>query len=103
MDTIGGYPRHDVRSSSTIGIPIMKLRAFGVVIALAGATLGLAGCGYTPGSRALSGGAIGAGTGAIIGAATGTGPAGGALIGGAIGAIGGAVTSARTINLGHGL
>jgi hypothetical protein len=103
MDMIGRYPASYVRLSSTIGIPIMKLRAFGLIVVLAGATLGLSGCGYTPGSRALSGGAIGAGTGAIIGAATGTGPAGGALIGGAIGAIGGAVTSARTINLGHGL
>lgn len=63
--------------------------------------LGLAGCGYSPGSRALSGGAIGAGTGAVIGAATGGSPAVGALIGGAVGAIGGAVTNPHTINLGH--
>lgn len=65
--------------------------------------LGLAGCGYSPGSRAVSGGAIGAGTGAVIGAATGGSPAVGALIGGAIGAIGGAVTNPNTINLGRGL
>lgn len=63
--------------------------------------LGLAGCGYNPGTRALSGGAIGAGAGAIIGAATGGGPATGALIGGAIGAIGGAVTNPHTINFGR--
>ncbi len=63
-------------------------------------SLGLAGCGYSPGSRAVSGGAIGAGTGAIIGAATGGSPAMGALIGGGIGALGGALTSPNTINLG---
>ncbi len=71
--------------------------------ALIGVTLGLAGCGYTPGQRALSGGAIGAGTGAVIGAVTGTGPAGGALIGGALGAVAGAVTNPNTINLGRPL
>lgn len=69
--------------------------------ALFGTAIGLSGCGYTPGSRALSGGAIGAGTGAVIGAVTGTGPAGGALIGGALGAVAGAVTNPNTINLGH--
>jgi hypothetical protein len=62
---------------------------------------GLAGCGDTPGQRALSGGAIGAGTGAIIGAATGGGPATGALIGGGVGAIGGAVTNKNQVNLGN--
>ncbi len=65
------------------------------------AVLGLAGCGYSPGHRALTGGAIGAGTGAIIGAATGGSAATGALIGGGIGAIGGAVTSPNTVNLGR--
>jgi hypothetical protein len=70
---------------------------------LALAVLGLAGCGYSPGSRALSGGAIGAGTGAIIGAATGGSAATGALIGGGIGAIGGAVTSHNQVNFGKPL
>lgn len=68
-----------------------------------GMAFGLAGCGYSPGSRALSGGAIGAGAGSIIGAVTGFGPAGGALIGGAAGAIGGAVTNPNTVNLGRPL
>ncbi|MCF3947844.1 hypothetical protein AiwAL_08060 [Acidiphilium sp. AL] len=67
---------------------------------LAGLALSLAACGYTPGSRALSGGAIGAGTGAIIGAATGGSPAMGALIGGGVGALGGALTNPNTVNLG---
>jgi len=74
-----------------------------IVPVLALAAFGLAGCGYTPGSRALSGGAIGAGTGAIIGAATGMGPGTGALIGGGVGAIGGAVTNPNTVNLGRPL
>ncbi|MGH7040755.1 MAG: YMGG-like glycine zipper-containing protein [Acetobacteraceae bacterium] len=69
--------------------------------ALFGVVLGLAGCGYSPGSRALSGGAIGAGTGAIVGAVAGGSPATGALIGGAVGAVGGAVTSPNTVNLGR--
>jgi hypothetical protein len=62
-----------------------------MLIALAALT----GCGETPGSRALSGGAIGAGSGAAIGAVTGAGPATGALIGGGVGAIGGAVTAPK--------
>lgn len=72
-------------------------------LALASLAIGLSGCGYSPGSRALSGGAIGAGAGAIIGAAAAGNPAMGALIGGGIGAIGGAVTNASTINLGPGI
>jgi osmotically inducible lipoprotein OsmB len=55
----------------------------------------LAACGERPGERALTGGLIGAGTGAAIGAVTGGNPATGALIGGGVGAIGGAVTSPR--------
>jgi osmotically inducible lipoprotein OsmB len=54
----------------------------------------LAGCGNDPGIRALSGGAIGAGGGAAIGALAGNAGAG-ALIGGAAGAIGGAATTPR--------
>jgi hypothetical protein len=55
----------------------------------------LASCGNRPGERALSGGLIGAGAGAAIGAVTGGNPATGALIGGGVGALGGAVTSPR--------
>jgi hypothetical protein len=72
-------------------------------LALSAALLALAGCGNTPGSRALSGGAIGAGGGAIIGAATGIGPGTGALIGGGAGALTGAATNNRQIDLGHPL
>lgn len=60
---------------------------------LGAASLALAGCGVTPGCRAISTGALGAGTGAAIAAIAG-GPVGlGAAIGGATGAFGGAVTS----------
>lgn len=65
------------------------------------AALGLGGCGYHPGDRALSGGLLGAGAGAGIGALTGGNVAAGALIGGAAGAAGGALTSGRQVNLGR--
>ncbi len=55
----------------------------------------LAGCGETRGERALTGGAIGAGAGAVGGAILGYNPLTGALIGGAAGAVGGAVTKGR--------
>src|SRR5262245_44887260 len=61
--------------------------------------LALSGCGTTPGERAVSGGLLGAGTGAAIGSVTGS--AGrGALIGGLGGAAIGALTSPNQINLG---
>lgn len=64
-------------------------------------TLALAGCGTTPGCRALSTGALGAGTGAAIAAIAG-GPIGlAAAIGGATGAITGAATSPRAAYLGR--
>ena len=50
--------------------------------------LGLAGCGETTGSRTLSGGAIGAGGGALVGAVAGN-TAAGALIGAGAGIVGG--------------
>ena len=46
---------------------------------IGGTALLLAGCGSDPGGRALSGGLIGAGAGAAIGAATGGNPATGAI------------------------
>lgn len=53
------------------------------------ALLALAACGSTPGERALSGGALGAGTGALIDGGT------GAVIGGGAGAAAGALTAPR--------
>lgn len=62
-------------------------------------TLLLAGCGTSPGDRGLSGGLLGAGTGAAIGSLAGS--AGeGALIGGLGGAAIGLLTSPDQINLG---
>jgi len=49
------------------------------------AVIGLAGCGHTEGQRAASGGLIGAGGGAIAGAALGN-PLAGAVVGGVAGA-----------------
>ncbi len=62
--------------------------------------LGVAGCGYHKGDRAVSGGLIGAGGGAAIAAMTGGAPLVGAAIGGAAGALGGALTSGHDVNLG---
>lgn len=63
-------------------------------ILIAGAlAVSLSACGRTPGERAVSGGLIGAGGGALIGAATGGSPLTGALIGGGVGAVGGAITA----------
>jgi hypothetical protein len=52
----------------------------------------LAGCGETSGTRAVTGGLLGAGTGAGVSAATGHKAGTGALIGGGAGAAGGALT-----------
>ena len=72
----------------------------GSFMVLAVASLALAGCGVTPGCRAVSTGALGAGTGAAIAAIAG-GPIGlGAAIGGATGMLGGAATPAQGAYLG---
>jgi hypothetical protein len=63
--------------------------------AFVGASLTLAGCGYTPEERAGSGAAIGGATGAAIGAASGGGVAS-TLVGGALGAATGAIVGANT-------
>ena len=64
------------------------------------AALALAGCGTSQQDRALSGGAIGAGAGAVAGSLAGA-PVEGALIGGALGAGTGAVTSPNQVDLGR--
>lgn len=68
----------------------------GAVIA---ATLGLAACGTSPGDRAVSGGLLGAGGGAAIGALAGNAGAG-AAIGGLVGAAAGAMSDPCQMNLG---
>lgn len=79
---------------------MMKFKTFAMGAAMASALM-IAGCGTSPGDRALSGGMLGAGAGAAIGAATGGSAATGALIGGAVGAVGGAATSPCDVNLGN--
>lgn len=62
--------------------------------------LALAACGSNPKERGLSGGAIGAGTGAVVGAVTGMSVLTGVAIGTGVGAVVGAVTTPNQINLG---
>jgi hypothetical protein len=76
-------------------------RDIATMLVLAGLGFVLVGCGYSTGDRAVSGGLIGAGAGAAIGAATGGSPLTGAVIGGGVGAVGGALTSHNDINLGR--
>jgi osmotically inducible lipoprotein OsmB len=63
------------------------------LVILAALAASLAGCGHTTGTRAVTGGLIGAGGGALVGGATGVGAGTGALIGGVGGAGVGALTT----------
>src|SRR6202008_5184962 len=80
---------------------IMRLRNFAAGTAIL-ATLALAGCGTNPGDRAVSGGLLGAGAGAVVGAATGN-PGAGAAIRGVAGAGGGAGAGPRFLGPGGSL
>ena len=64
-------------------------------IVLAATLLNVTACGDTWGQRAVTGGGIGAGSGALLGAATGFNPLLGAVVGGAGGAAIGAATTPR--------
>ena len=64
------------------------------------AAFALSACGTTPGDRAVSGGLLGAGTGAAIGSLSGNAGAG-AVIGGVAGAATGALTDPCSLNLGE--
>jgi osmotically inducible lipoprotein OsmB len=75
----------------------MNRRFFVPIVLVAAVALGA--CGNTTGDRAMSGGAIGAGAGALGGLVFGA-PIEGALIGGAVGAGAGALTKEDQINLG---
>ena len=66
-------------------------------LAICALALATAACGDTPGQRALTGGAIGAGGGALVGAAAGN-PLAGAVVGGLGGAAIGAATTPRQYN-----
>jgi hypothetical protein len=76
-------------------------RRIAPALALLACVLSLAACGYSTGDRAASGGLIGAGGGAALGAVTGGSPLTGALLGGAAGAVAGGVSSPNSVNLGR--
>lgn len=71
-----------------------------LLTATAAVALSLSACGETTGDRALSGGGIGAGAGALGAAVLGADPVTGALVGGAVGAGTGAVTKKKDVDLG---
>jgi len=73
------------------------MRRVAVLIVASG--LLVAGCGSNPGDRAMSGGVMGAGVGALAGAAVGM-PLTGAIFGGALGATAGALSDPSQIYLG---
>ncbi len=62
------------------------------LVVCAALALATTACGDTPGQRAVTGGAIGAGGGALVGAAAGGNP----LIGAVVGGLGGAAIGAAT-------
>lgn len=68
---------------------MLRVKSLAIIGVLA---LTTAACGERPVDRALTGGAIGAGGGAVVGAATGGNP----LVGAAIGGLGGAAIGAAT-------
>jgi len=71
----------------------MMTRKIALGLALGSLLTVLSACGRDPGTRAVTGGLLGAGAGAGVAALTGGKPATGALIGGGVGAVGGAVTA----------
>ncbi|HWU57018.1 MAG TPA: hypothetical protein VN175_16020 [Rhizomicrobium sp.] len=77
----------------------MRTRPIKTLSALGLSALLLAGCGTSPGDRGLSGGLLGAGTGAAIGSLAGSAGTG-ALVGGLGGAAIGLLTSPEVLNLG---
>jgi len=71
------------------------LTTFAKYTVLIGMLLGITACGDTWGQRAVTGGGIGAGSGALLGVAAGFNPLLGAVVGGAAGAGIGAATTPR--------
>lgn len=77
----------------------MRTRNFLAIAAMFLASLTLVSCGTSKTDRALSGGGIGAGVGAVGSAVTGGSPWTGAVVGGAVGAATGALTDEDDIDL----
>jgi len=75
-----------------IGLWELLMSRISSLVVCAALALVTAACGETPGQRALTGGAIGAGGGALVGAAAGN-PLAGAVVGGLGGAAIGAATT----------
>ena len=71
---------------------VMSSARLGIIVLVVAS---LTSCGRSPGERAVSGGLIGAGGGALLSGAAGVSPLAGAAIGGTAGAIGGALTARR--------
>ena len=71
------------------------MRSIMSLVTFCGISLALSGCGESPGTRAVSGGLLGAGAGAAVGGATGGSAGTGALVGAGVGAAGGALTAPR--------
>jgi osmotically inducible lipoprotein OsmB len=67
----------------------MRIASYAMIVTT---LLSLAACGNSTGTRAVTGGLLGAGAGAGVSALTGGRPATGAAIGGGVGAVGGALT-----------
>lgn len=86
-------PRPARTVAATDGSRLRRAQALMAATAATAMLLAVAGCGRDPGVRALTGGAIGAGGGAAVGAVTGLGAGTGAAIGGVGGAIAGAATT----------
>ena len=71
------------------------MKTLGTWLMIGSMAVVLSACGERPGTRAVTGGLLGAGGGAALGSVTGLGAGTGALIGGAGGAAGGALTAPR--------
>ena len=87
-----------LRNEARRGVSVRPSALLGPVfgaLALAGLAVGLSGCGEDPGTRAVTGGLLGAGAGAGVAAIAGGKPATGALVGAGVGAVGGALTTPR--------
>lgn len=78
----------------------MKLQNLCKILGVLVLATSLAACGSSKGDRALSGGAIGAGVGALGSTIVGGSTLGGAAVGGLVGAGVGATTDKKDINLG---
>lgn len=89
--------KHTYAHYKTLHATVYKYLALTLIIS---ALLAVSACGNTQGQRALSGGAIGAGTGAVGAALLNVNPVAGALVGGAAGAVTGAVTTKKQIDFG---